>query len=104
MTDCETLSRRQDMVTLHAKEDETTGLGERDYVDHVSAQKLSPFERIVVVGSLVLLSFAGFAAYSSGGTDPMTTSAIAATSDDNTPHHPAYGHCRDSSPYAERVC
>lgn len=78
MTDCETLSRRQDMVTLHVKEDETAGLGERDYVDHVSAQKLSAFERIVVVGALVLLSFAGFAAYSSGNTDPMTTSAIAA--------------------------
>lgn len=104
MTDCETLSRRQDMVTLHAKEDETAGLGERDYVEHVSAQKLSTFERIVVVGALVLLSFAGVTAYSSGNTDPMTTSAIAATSGDNTPHHPPYGHCRDSSPYAERVC
>ncbi|RUM27208.1 hypothetical protein EFQ99_03165 [Rhizobium vallis] len=92
------------MVTLHAKEDETIGLGERDYVDHVSAQKLSGFERIVVVGALVVLSFAGFAAYSSGNTDPMTTSAITATSGDSAPHHPAYGHCRESSPYAERVC
>ena len=104
MTDCETLSRRQDMVTLHAKEDETAGLGERDYVEHVRAQKLSAFERIVVVGALVLLSFAGFAAYSSSNTDPMTTSAIAAPAGDNTPHHQPYGHCRDSSPYAERVC
>ena len=104
MTDCETLSRRQDMVTLHAKEDETAGLGERDYVEHVRAQKLSAFERIVVVGALVLLSFAGFAAYSSGNTDPMMTSAIAAPAGDNMPQHPAYGHCRDSSPYAERVC
>jgi len=104
MTDCETLTRRQDMVTLHAKEDETAGVGERDYVEHVRAQKLSAFERVVVVGALVLLSFAGFAAYSSGNTDPMTTSAIAAPADDSTPHHPAYGHCRDSSPYAERVC
>ena len=104
MSDCETLSRRQDMVTLHAKENETIGLGERNYVEHVSAQKLSGFERLVVVGALVVLSFAGFAAYSSGDTDPMTTSAIAATSGDSTPHHQPYGHCRDSSPYAERVC
>ncbi|MBB3137431.1 hypothetical protein FHS26_005193 [Rhizobium pisi] len=104
MTDRENLTRRQDMVTLHVKEDETSGLGERDYVEHVSAQKLSGFERIVVVGALLVLSFAGFAAYSSGNTDPMTTSAIAATSGDNTPHHQTYGHCRDSSPYAERVC
>lgn len=104
MTDCETLTRRQDIVTHHVKEDETAGVGERDYVEHVSAQKLSTFERFVVVGALVLLSFAGFAAYSAGNTDPMTTSAIAATSGDSTPQHPAYGHCRDSSPYAERVC
>ncbi|MGO7976016.1 hypothetical protein ACC705_34135, partial [Rhizobium ruizarguesonis] len=80
------------------------GLGERDYVDHVSAQKLSAFERTVVVVALVLLSFAGFAAYSSGNTDPMTTSAMAAPAGGNTPPHPAYGHCCDSSPYAERVC
>lgn len=104
MSDCETLSRRQDMVTLHAKEDETIGLGERDYAEHVSAQKLSGFERLVVVGALVVLSFAGFAAYSSSDTDPMTTSAIAAAPGDSTPHHQPYGHCRDSSPYAERVC
>ncbi|MBB2792828.1 UNVERIFIED_ORG: hypothetical protein GGD58_001675 [Rhizobium pisi] len=104
MTDCETLNRRQDMVTLHVKEDETAGAGERNYAEHVSAQKLSGFERIVVVGALLVLSFAGFAAYSSGNTDPMTTSAIAAPAGDNTPHHQPYGHCRDSSPYAERVC
>ncbi|SCB59226.1 hypothetical protein GA0061105_106272 [Rhizobium aethiopicum] len=104
MTDCETLSRRQDMVTLHVKEDETAGAGEREYVEHVSAQKLSGFERIVVVAALVVLSFVGFAAYSSSETDPMTTSAIAATPGDNGPHHQPYGHCRDSSPYAERVC
>ncbi len=104
MINCETLSRRRDMVTLHVKEDETAGPGERDYVEHVSAQKLSGFERIIVVAALVVLSFAGFAAYSSGDTDPMTTSAIAATSGDSAPHHQPYGHCRDSSPYAERVC
>ncbi|MBB4292331.1 hypothetical protein GGE16_004407 [Rhizobium leguminosarum] len=104
MTDCETLTRRQDMVTLHVKEDETAGLGERDYVEHVTAQKLSGFERVVVVAALALLSFVGFAAYSSSETDPVTTSAIAATSGDNTPHHQPYGHCRESSPYAERVC
>ncbi|MBX5138311.1 hypothetical protein HJB79_05755 [Rhizobium lentis] len=103
MTDCEPLSRRQDMVTLHVKEDESLGPGERDYVEHVSAQKLSGFERIVVVAALVVLSFVGFAAYSSSVTDPVTTSAIAATPGD-TPHHQPYGHCRDSSPYAERVC
>ncbi|MBX4996941.1 hypothetical protein [Rhizobium lentis] len=102
MTDCETLSRRQDMV--HVKEDETAGSGERDYVDHVTAQKLSGFERIVVVAALVVLSFAGFAAYSTGNTDPITTSAIAAGAGDNAPHQQPYGHCRDSSPYAERVC
>lgn len=104
MTDSETLTRRQDMVTLHVKEDETAGLGERDYVEHLSAQKLSGFERVVVVAALALLSFVGFAAYSSSETDPVTTSAITATSGDSTPHHQPYGHCRDSSPYAERVC
>ncbi|PDS81099.1 hypothetical protein CO667_00115 [Rhizobium sp. L43] len=104
MTDCETLTRRQDMVTFHVKEDETAGVGERDYVEHVSAQKLSGFERVVVVAALALLSFVGFAAYSSNETDPVTTSAIAATSGDSAPHHQPYGHCRESSPYAERVC
>lgn len=104
MTDRETLSRRQDMVTLHVKEDETGGVGERDYVEHVSAQKLSGVERVVVVAALALLSFVGFAAYSSNETDPVTTSAIAAAPGDNAPHHQPYGHCRESSPYAERVC
>ncbi|MBB4236318.1 hypothetical protein GGD57_002896 [Rhizobium esperanzae] len=104
MTDCETLTRRHDMVTHHVREDETAGSGERDYAEHVSAQKLSGFERVVVVAALALLSFVGFAAYSSNQTDPVTTSAIAAPSGDNGPHHQPYGHCRDSSPYAERVC
>lgn len=110
MTQSETwTSGHQDMVHQPVKEDVSYGEAERDYADHVSAQKLSVLERVVVVGALVLLSFVGFTAPSAqtSATDPMTTSAIeeqAPPGDSLVPHHQRYGHCRETSPYADKVC
>jgi hypothetical protein len=110
MTHSETwTSGHRDMVHQHVKEDVGNGDAERDYADHVSAQKLSVLERVVVVGALVLLSFIGFTAPSAqtNATDPMTTSAIEEPTppgDSLVSHHQRYGHCRETSPYADKVC
>ena len=109
MTQSETWTPgHQDMVHQHVKEDVSYGAAERDYADHVSAQKLSILERIVVVGALVLLSFVGFTASpTQTTTDPMTTSAIEEPTppgDSLVSRHQRYGHCRETSPYADKVC
>lgn len=101
MIDSETYKPSQSDMAHHIKESEAAGEGERDYVEHVSAQRLSGFERIVVVGALVLLSLAGFTAYSDDR-DPLTTSAITATQTE--PEHPVYDNCREHSPYPEKSC
>ena len=103
MIDSETYKPSQSDMAHHIKESEAAGEGERDYVEHVSAQRLSGFERIVVVAALVLLSFAGFTAYSDDK-DPITTSAISAPATQAEPEHPAYDNCREHSPYPEKSC
>jgi hypothetical protein len=105
MTDHESLNPvRQDMVTHHIRDDRIAGEGERGYAEHVSSQKLSAFERFIVIGALVLLSFAGVAAHIGGNTDPMTTSAIASPAAAGEPQHDTYGHCREHSPYPDKSC
>jgi hypothetical protein len=85
------------------KESAAAGDGERDYVEHVSAQRLSGVERLVVVVALILLGFAGFTAYSDDK-DPITTSAIGTPAVQTEPAHPAYDYCREHSPYPEKSC
>ena len=94
----------RDTVAHHATGAEPLGEGERDYVEHVKSQKLSGFERLVVVGALVLLGAVGLTGhFQTPVTDQMTTSAIAAPVSDATPHH-HQGLCREYSPYAEKNC
>jgi hypothetical protein len=77
--------------------------GERSYVEHVHAQKLSISERIVVLGALVLLGVAGMSAHFGASMpsviDPIATASVSGT----TPHHVS-DRCREYSPYAERAC
>ena len=106
MTHFDNFNYRQGDVAVHHVSEGDTGDGERDYAEHVSAQKLSKVERLVVVGALVLLGFAGLTGHlSSSMPDPLTTSSI------NSPaahaegsHHREFGHCREYSPYADRSC
>ena len=106
MKNCDNFNSAHSDIAHRPLEREGAGNGERDYVEHVRAQKLSISERIVVLGALVLLGIAGMTAHVGGamplGVDPAATASITTTT--TTTPHPASEFCRDYSPYAERSC
>ncbi len=93
-----------DIVPHHAAENEMVGDGERSYVEHVRAQKLTVSERFVVLGALVLLGVAGLTAHF--GMPTMVEPAVAASEITGSvdEQHPVVDYCREYSPYAERDC
>jgi hypothetical protein len=94
-------AERGDTVHHHATEEELSGMGEQDYVEHIKANRPSMSERFIIVGALVLLGVAGLAAHMNG--------SMASTVDLNpvgsvSEPLPSLDYCREHSPYADKSC
>ena len=90
-------------MTHLKKDDEATSDGERDYVEHLCARKLSVTERLVVAGALVLLGFAGLTVHLGSLKSPSAATAIAAPA--AVPEtFDSSDYCREYSPYPDRDC
>ncbi|MBB4278610.1 hypothetical protein [Rhizobium mongolense] len=92
-----------DMVAHHPTNAQAASEGERDYVEHLNAQKLSLGERLLVVGALVLLGVAGLTGHLNSSVSPEVTGAIAAPAP-LASSHSSLDSCREYSPYAEKRC
>lgn len=105
MTNFDNFNRRDGGMAVHRLSEAEAGDGERNYAEHISAQKLTTTERLVVIGALVLLGFAGVSGHFTAPiTDPLTTSAISASGPTSQENHHRLGHCREYSPYADKSC
>ena len=94
---------RGDVPAHHTTDDEATGEGERGYVEHLSARKLSVAERLVVAGALVLLGFAGLTAHL-GSPESQTTATAGAAPAAVSESFSSSDSCREYSPYPDREC
>lgn len=92
---------RGDTVHHHETGEELNGMGEREYVEHIKASRPSLSERFVILGALVLLGVAGFAAHMSGS---MASSIDPAQVGSVYEAVPSLDYCREHSPYAEKSC
>ncbi|APO71445.1 hypothetical protein IE4872_PD00916 (plasmid) [Rhizobium gallicum] len=95
--------RHNDMVAHHPTNAQATSEGERDYVEHLNAQKLSLGERLLVVGALVLLGVAGLTGHLNSSVSPEVTGAIAAPATFASSHG-SLDSCREYNPFAEKRC
>jgi hypothetical protein len=103
MKDSENFNSAHCDIAHRPSEREGASDGERDYVEHVRAQKLSILERFVVLGALVLLGVAGMTAHL-GASMPSAVDPIATASVSGQTPHRVSDYCREYSPYAERAC
>ncbi|WP_431322852.1 hypothetical protein [Rhizobium sp. YTU87027] len=92
---------RGDVVHHHATDDELNSMGEREYVEHVTAHKPSISERFIVLAAFTLLGVAGLTVHF---TAPMASSLDTATVGSIFESLPAVDFCREHSPYPDRSC
>jgi hypothetical protein len=94
-------AERGDTVHHHATGEELSGMGEREYVEHVKANRLSVSERFIILGALLLLGVAGLTAHMNGSmASAIDTSSVGAISESL----PSLDYCREHSPYADKSC
>ena len=91
---------RGDVVHHHATEDELNGMGEREYLEHVTANAPSLSNRVMVLAAFVLLGVAGLTVHYAtpmASLDPATVGSISDAL-------PSVDYCREHSPYPDRSC
>jgi hypothetical protein len=102
MTDVDSWSaERGDTVHHHETGEELNGMGERDYVEHIKANRPSLSERFIIIGALLLLGVAGLTAHMNGSmASGVDTSPVGSVSETI----PSLEYCREHSPYADQSC
>jgi hypothetical protein len=94
-------AERGDTVHHHATGEELNGMGERDYVEKIKANRPSLSERLIIVAALLLLGVAGLTAHMNGTmASGVDLSSVGSVSEPL----PSLDYCREHSPYADKSC
>ncbi len=92
---------RGDTVHHHATNEESDRMGEREYQEHIKANRPSASERFIIVGALLVLGAAGLTAHMGGSVaSAVDRSPVGSIVESSL----TLDYCREHSPYAEKSC